>query len=202
MIKIDISNAFNTTCRALTLDVLSGRASRHYACGLKEGQATPTCGTLSNLFGYFKAMRTCHAKLRYLYWDGQVHLGEGQNRRTAGGPLRDVTISFNYSPFMGTCSRKVSGGPGGCFADDGCIKGKLSVALQVLAELKRVLKEDAGLKLNVSKTSILPKGTTQQAVFDVAHSFIAASPALTQLSGDVSLASLSTGALKRALTEP
>jgi hypothetical protein len=167
MIKIDISNAFNTTCRALTLDVLSGRASRHYACGLKEGQATPTCGTLSNLFGYFKAMRTCHAKLRYLYWDGQVHLGEGQNRRTAGGPLRDVTISFNYSPFMGTCSRKVSGGPGGCFA-----------------------------------TSILPKGTTQQAVFDVAHSFIAASPALTQLSGDVSLASLSTGALKRALTEP
>ena len=28
MIKIDISNAFNTACRARTLDVLSGRASR------------------------------------------------------------------------------------------------------------------------------------------------------------------------------
>ncbi len=41
----------------------------------------------------------------------------------------------------------------------------------------------------MSKTSILPKGTTQQAVFDVAHSIIATSPALTQLSGDVSLAS-------------
>jgi hypothetical protein len=53
------------------------------------------------------------------------------------------------------------------------------VALQVLAELKRVLKEDAGLKLNVFKTSILPKGTTQQVVFDVAHSIIAANPALT-----------------------
>ena len=73
------------------------------------------------------------------------------------------------------------------YADDGYIKGKLSVALQVLAELKRVLKEDAGLELNVAKTSILPKDTTQQAVFDVAHSFIAASPALTQLSGDISL---------------
>jgi hypothetical protein len=36
----------------------------------------------------------------------------------------------------------------------------------------------------------------------VPHSTIAASPALTQLSRDVSLASLSTGALKRALTEP
>ena len=66
------------------------------------------------------------------------------------------------------------------------IKGKLSVALQVLAELKRVLKEDAGLELNIAKTSILPKNTTQQAVFDVAHSIIAASPALIQLSGDIS----------------
>ena len=53
----------------------------------------------------------------------------------------------------------------------------------------RVLKEDAGLELNVSKTSILPKGTTQQVVFDVEHSIITASPALTQLRGDVSLAS-------------
>jgi hypothetical protein len=53
------------------------------------------------------------------------------------------------------------------YADDGYIKGKLNVALQVLAELKRVLKEDAGLEINV--TSILPKGTTQQTVFDGAH---------------------------------
>ena len=37
------------------------------------------------------------------------------------------------------------------YADDGYIKAKLSVALQVLAELKRVLKEDAGLELNVSQ---------------------------------------------------
>ena len=37
IIKIDISNAFNTTNRALTLDVIGGRASRDYACGLKKG---------------------------------------------------------------------------------------------------------------------------------------------------------------------
>jgi hypothetical protein len=36
---IDISNVFNTTDRALTLDVLSGRVSRDYACGLKKGRA-------------------------------------------------------------------------------------------------------------------------------------------------------------------
>jgi hypothetical protein len=70
VIKIDISNALNTTCRSLTLDVLSGRASRDYACGLKEGQAVPTCDNLTNLFGNFKAMRTCQARLRYFDWDG------------------------------------------------------------------------------------------------------------------------------------
>ena len=48
------------------------------------------------------------------------------------------------------------------YADDGYIKAKLSVALQVLAELKHVLKQDAGLELNVSKTSILPKGVTTE----------------------------------------
>jgi hypothetical protein len=45
------------------------------------------------------------------------------------------------------------------YTDDGYIKGKLSVALQVLSELKRVLKEDTGLELNISKTDILPKAT-------------------------------------------
>jgi hypothetical protein len=50
-------------------------------------------------------------------------------------------------------------------ADDGYIKAKLSVALQVLAEVKAVFKADAGLELNVSKTSILPsKGVTDQTV--------------------------------------
>jgi len=35
IIKIDISNAFNTTNRDLTLDMISGRVSRDDACGLK-----------------------------------------------------------------------------------------------------------------------------------------------------------------------
>ncbi len=72
-------------------------------------------------------------------------------------------------------------------ADDGYIKGKLSDVLQVLAELKRVLKEDAGLELNISKTAVLSKDITQQALFDVAHAFIDNSPQLTQLSGELSL---------------
>ena len=37
IIKLDISNAFNALCRQLTLDVLGGKASCDYACGLKRG---------------------------------------------------------------------------------------------------------------------------------------------------------------------
>ncbi len=42
------------------------------------------------------------------------------------------------------------------YVDDGYIKSKLSIALQVLVEIKSVFKEDTDLDLNVSKTSILP----------------------------------------------
>lgn len=87
IIKIDISNAFNSTCRALTLDILSGRASRDYECGLKRGDAIATSDTLSNMFGYFQAMRTCHAKLRYFDWDGLCRLARGLTGGQQGDPL-------------------------------------------------------------------------------------------------------------------
>jgi len=65
IIKIDISNAFNTTCRALSLDALSGYASRDYFCVLKQKEVIESASApLSNMFGYFHAMRTCRAKLR------------------------------------------------------------------------------------------------------------------------------------------
>jgi hypothetical protein len=47
------------------------------------------------------------------------------------------------------------------YEDDGYMKTNMRVTIQVLTELKSVLKEDAGLDLNVSKTSVLPKGVTQ-----------------------------------------
>ena len=79
IIKIDISNALNTACRVLTLDVLSGYASRDYSCGLKQKEVIQSaCAPVSNMFGYFHAMRTCLAELRYFDWDGQVHLAKGK----------------------------------------------------------------------------------------------------------------------------
>ena len=58
-----------------------------------------------------------------------------------------------------------------------------------MTELKRVLKEDAGLDLNVNKTTVLPKGVSHQNVFDVAHGIINTNPTLGHLSGDVVLTS-------------
>ncbi len=49
--------------------------------------------------------------------------------------------------------------------------------------LKYVIKQDAGLEFNVSKTSILPKTVTTQATFDVAQNIIKETPTLTLLSG-------------------
>ncbi len=57
----------------------------------------------------------------------------------------------------------------------------------MLAELKRVLKEDSGLELNISKTDVLSKAITQEALFDVVHVFINNSPQLIHLSGEISL---------------
>lgn len=39
-----------------------------------------TYAPLPNMFGYFHVMRTCHAKLRYFGWDGQVHFAKGKTR--------------------------------------------------------------------------------------------------------------------------
>ena len=73
------------------------------------------------------------------------------------------------------------------YTDDGYIKPKLSVALQVLTELQRMLKEDPVLDLNVTKTSVLPKGFSQQEAFDVTHKIIGTIPALAHLITDVVL---------------
>jgi len=184
IIKIDVSNAFNTTDRALTLDMISGRASRDYACGIKEGDVIGTVDSLTNLFGYFKAMRGCHSKLRYFDWDGQVHLAKGKTGGQQGDPLEMLIFNLTIHHLWGRVLAKFPEARAIAYADDGYIKAKLSIALQVLAELKAVFKADAGLELNVAKTSILPKGVTAQAAFDMAQTIMQATASLDHLRND------------------
>ena len=118
IIKIDISNVFNTTDRALTLDVLSGRSSREYGCGIRKGQDIPNCETLSNLFGYFKAMHTCHGKLRYFDWDGQVHLAKGKTGGNRGDPLEMLTFNLTIHHLWGRVLAKFQEARAIAYADD------------------------------------------------------------------------------------
>jgi hypothetical protein len=59
IIKFDVSNAFNTTDRTLTLDMISGRASRDYACGIKKGDVISTVDSVT-LFSF------SHGPLNYV----------------------------------------------------------------------------------------------------------------------------------------
>ena len=148
-----------------------------------------TVDSLTNLFGYFKVIHTCHAKLRYFDWDGQVHLTKGKTGGQQGDPLEMLIFNLTIHHLWGRVLAKFQEARAVAYADDGYIKAKLSVALQVLAELKSVFKTDAGLDLNVSKTSILPKGTTTQAVFDMTQTIMQSTPTLSHLSNDFLLAS-------------
>jgi len=63
------------------------------------------------------------------------------------------------------------------------------VVLQVLPDIKDVLKEDAGLEFDVSKTAYLPKGISQEAVFETALNIITSTLSRASLTGDVFLTS-------------
>ncbi len=125
--------------------------------------------------------------MRYFDWDGQVHLAKGKTGGQQGGPLEMLIFNLTIHHLWGRVLEKFQEVRVVACVEDEYFKGKFSVTLQVSSELKCVLKEDGGLELNVSKTSILPKSTTQETVFDVTHIFITVSPVLTQCSGDISL---------------
>jgi hypothetical protein len=140
--------------------MISVRTSRDYPCDIKEGDVIDTVDILTNLFGYFKAMCGCHSKLRYFDWDGQVHLVKGKTGGQQGDPLEMLIFNLTIHHLWVRVLAKFQEARVIVYAYDGYIKAKLSIVLQVLPELKSVFKTDSGLELNVSKTSILPKGVT------------------------------------------
>jgi hypothetical protein len=68
------------------------------------------------------------------------------------------------------------------YANDGYIKAKLSVALELLLDIKHVLKEDAVLDLNFDKTKILVKGISAADAHAAAQHMINADLSLAHLS--------------------
>jgi hypothetical protein len=160
IIKIDISNVFNTTCRVLTLDVLSGRASRDTFVSSNTGMSFPPVRTCLT---YLDILKSCvHDTVNY-----DTSIAKGKTGGQQGDPLEMLIFNLTIHHLWGRVLAKFQEDRAITHADDGYIKVKLSVTLQILTELKHVLKKDAVLELNVSKTSVLPKGVTAQTAFDV-----------------------------------
>ena len=93
----------------------------------------------------FKAKRTCHSKLRYFDWDGQVHLAKGKTGGQQGDPLEMLIFNLTIHHLWGRVLAKFQEARAIAYADDGYIKAKLSIDLQVLTELKVVFSFRFGL---------------------------------------------------------
>jgi hypothetical protein len=71
IMKLDTKNAFGSLDVRLVLDVLSGKASRDYECGINLWEAFETAiDELRTYFGFFMLGRTCESILRFSSHDG------------------------------------------------------------------------------------------------------------------------------------
>ncbi len=87
-------------------------------------------------------MHTCHSKLRYFDWDGQVHLEKAKTGGHQGDPLEMLIFNLTIHHLLGRVLAKFQETRAVAYTDDGYIKSKLRVTLQVLTELKSVFKTD------------------------------------------------------------
>jgi hypothetical protein len=74
-------------------------------------------------------VRTCHAKLRYFDWDGQVLLAKGKAGGQQGDPLEMLIFNLTMHHLWGRVLGKFQEARAIAYADDGYIKGRTSVAL-------------------------------------------------------------------------
>ena len=81
--------------------------------------------------------------------DGQVHFTKDKTGGQQGDPLEMLIFNLTTLHLWGRTLAKYPQVRGLPYVDDGYIKTKLSVRFQILTDLKYVLKEDAGLDLNV-----------------------------------------------------
>ena len=136
-------------------------------------------------------MRTTKSHLRYFDFLGNVldAWGKtgGQHVAQQGDPLEMIIFCLSVHHIWGrTLAKHHQDACAVAYADDGYIKAKLSVALEVLSDLKHVLKEDSGLSLNFdstqkSKTKFLVKGISAADAHAAALLMITANPSLDHL---------------------
>jgi hypothetical protein len=134
------------------------------------------------MFEYLTAMRTTKSHLHYFHYCEKVLVDWGKTGGQQGDPL-EMIILFDCAPFMWgrTLNKHNQDANAVAYADDGYINAKPSIALEVLSDIKHVLKEDAGLALNFDKTKILVKGISAADAHAAAQRLLNADPTLAHL---------------------
>ena len=138
-------------------------------------------------YEYFRSMRTTKSHLRYFDYCGNVLDDWRQTGGQQGDPLEMIVFCFNVHHLWGMTLHKHQGACAVAYADDGYIKVKLSVALEVLTDIKHVFKDDADFDLNFGKTKLLVKGISAADEHDASQRMLAADPSLAHLSPLLSL---------------
>jgi hypothetical protein len=87
IVKLDISNDFRSLCVRLVLNVLSGKTSRDYACGIKVDEEFETVVLeLRTYFGVFNLALTCETTLSYYSYDGATNYVKCKTGGLQGDP--------------------------------------------------------------------------------------------------------------------
>ncbi len=133
------------------------------------------------MFSYFKSLRTTKSHLRYFYFCGNVLDAWGKTGGQQGDPLEMIVFCLSIHQLWGrTLAKHYQDACAVVYANDGYIKAKLSVAIEVLSDIKHVLREDSGLDLD-EKIKILVKGISEAETHTAAHRLLTADPSLAHL---------------------
>jgi hypothetical protein len=131
--QLDIKNAFGSLCARLVLDVLSGKASRDYSCGIKVDEAFETAvHELRAYFGFFKLARACESILRFYSYDGSTIVPLGCRARLANYLKLKMVFCLVTLHLWGHLFRMFPDLRGLAYADDETTVGRLSLPLKFL----------------------------------------------------------------------
>jgi len=183
-VQLDASNALCSVSRQPQFDVLSGKASRTYDDGkVQVGAELPRPPTLDKYWGYFLSMQGNASTLRFS--DNQRvthHLPCSKGVRQGDG-LETIRFAVTVHPSIGRVCERHLGCKVGGMCDDIFIIARLSKALPCAAEMKKILKADLDMDLNMPKFNVFFPDTsfsldTARSALDLA---VRADPSLADL---------------------
>jgi hypothetical protein len=186
IMQLDVKNAFGCLCARLVLDVLSGKASRDYACGIKIDEEFETAVyELRAYFGFFKLARTCESILRFYSYNGATNYLKLKTGGLQGDCPEFMVFCHVTLHLWGILFRKYPELRGLAYADDENTVGRLSLALQLFGEAQPMFKEDGNLDFNIGKTKFLAKGPISAShLYERAKHFLRTIPAIQHLANE------------------